>query len=85
MSPASLVEITHLNISFGASKVVDNVSMTLKQGEITTLIGPNGAGKTTLVKAVLGFYLRTAGLLSAHQRCESAICLRNFRSMPLFR
>ena len=63
MSPASLVEITHLNISFGANKVVDNVSMTLKQGEITTLIGPNGAGKTTLVKAVLGLLSPNSGVI----------------------
>lgn len=63
MSPASLVDITNLNIEFGASKVIDNVSMTLNQGEITTLIGPNGAGKTTLVKAVLGLLSPTGGTI----------------------
>jgi len=63
MSPANLVEITALNISFGSNSVIDNVSMTLKPGEITTLIGPNGAGKTTLVKAVLGLLSPTSGTI----------------------
>ncbi|MBR9869075.1 MAG: zinc ABC transporter ATP-binding protein ZnuC [Oceanospirillales bacterium] len=63
MSPANLVEITGLNISFGNNSVVENVSMALKRGEITTLIGPNGAGKTTLVKAVLGLLSPTSGTI----------------------
>ena len=63
MSPANLVEITGLSIHFGNNTVIDNISMTLKQGEITTLIGPNGAGKTTLVKAVLGLLSPSAGII----------------------
>ncbi|WP_428034603.1 zinc ABC transporter ATP-binding protein ZnuC [Amphritea sp.] len=61
MSPANLVEINGLNISFGENSVINNVSMVLKPGQITTLIGPNGAGKTTLVKAVLGLLSPTSG------------------------
>ncbi|WP_299199510.1 zinc ABC transporter ATP-binding protein ZnuC [uncultured Amphritea sp.] len=61
MSPDNLVEITGLNISFSENSVIENVSMVLKPGQITTLIGPNGAGKTTLVKAVLGLLSPTSG------------------------
>lgn len=63
MSPAHLVEISDLNISFAKNTVVSDVSMVLRRGEITTLIGPNGAGKTTLVKAVLGLLEPTSGVI----------------------
>ncbi|SEQ22798.1 zinc transport system ATP-binding protein [Amphritea atlantica] len=63
MNPANLVEISGLSISFGNNTVIDNISMALKQGEITTLIGPNGAGKTTLVKAVLGLLTPNEGVI----------------------
>ncbi|MCX7338023.1 MAG: ATP-binding cassette domain-containing protein [Alphaproteobacteria bacterium] len=44
-------------------KILDNVSFTLKQGEILTIIGPNGAGKTTLLKVILGLIQPTTGTL----------------------
>jgi len=64
MSPAHLVEIENLNIHFGENTVVSDVSMALRQGQITTLIGPNGAGKTTLVKAVLGLLEPSSGTIT---------------------
>ena len=50
----SLVELSNISVQFGERKALDNVSVNLKCGEITTLIGPNGAGKSTLVKVLLG-------------------------------
>ncbi|WP_070963530.1 zinc ABC transporter ATP-binding protein ZnuC [Vibrio sonorensis] len=49
-----LVELDKVSVRFGERQVLDNVSLTIKRGEITTLIGPNGAGKSTLVKVLLG-------------------------------
>jgi zinc transport system ATP-binding protein len=45
------------------SAILENVSFTLKKGEITTLIGPNGAGKSTLLKIILGILNPTSGTL----------------------
>lgn len=49
----SPLTINKLHKSFGAQHVLDDVSLSLKQGEIYGLIGLNGAGKTTMIKIML--------------------------------
>lgn len=49
-----LLEIRHLNKSFGGLKVTNDVSLALRAGIVTTLVGPNGAGKTTLFNLITG-------------------------------
>ncbi|WP_040975653.1 iron ABC transporter ATP-binding protein [Necropsobacter massiliensis] len=46
------IEIRNINKSYGGKKVVDNVSLTIPQGKITSFIGPNGAGKSTLLSII---------------------------------
>ena len=43
------IEIKHIHKSYGIKKVVDDVSLTIPTGKITSFIGPNGAGKSTLL------------------------------------
>jgi ABC-2 type transport system ATP-binding protein len=49
-----VIEAQGLNKSYGATRALDDVNLTVDRGRIVGLIGPNGAGKTTLLKAVLG-------------------------------
>ncbi|SEE68960.1 amino acid/amide ABC transporter ATP-binding protein 1, HAAT family [Arthrobacter alpinus] len=56
-----LVEVKNLTIQFGGLVALDNVSFTIKRGEILGLIGPNGAGKTTCFNAMTGVYKPTSG------------------------
>ena len=58
-----LVALDKVNKSFAGKLVLENVSIQLKQGEITTLIGPNGAGKSTLVRIVLGLLKPDSGTI----------------------
>ncbi|MEP6900157.1 MAG: ATP-binding cassette domain-containing protein, partial [Actinomycetota bacterium] len=44
---ADALSAFHLQKSYGRRRVVDNVSLAVKQGEIVGLLGANGAGKTT--------------------------------------
>jgi branched-chain amino acid transport system ATP-binding protein len=53
-APQPLLQVRHLNKSFGGNRAVDDVSFDLAAGELLALIGPNGAGKTTTFNMVNG-------------------------------
>lgn len=58
---APLLRAEHLSVRYNGRLALEDVSLSVGEGEIVTLIGPNGAGKTTLVKAVLGLVQPSAG------------------------
>lgn len=62
-SPASLVVETHgLTKRYGKQSVaVDNLTMTVRRGEVYGFLGPNGAGKTTTIRMLLGLIRPSAG------------------------
>src|SRR5215211_5477562 len=51
-----ILELRHVNKSFGAVQVLHDVDFTIRAGEVTALVGDNGAGKSTLVKCVAGIH-----------------------------
>ncbi|MBV9415474.1 MAG: ATP-binding cassette domain-containing protein, partial [Solirubrobacterales bacterium] len=53
-----VIEVTGLRKTYGATIAVDEVSFTVRAGEIFGILGRNGAGKTTTVECITG--LRTA-------------------------
>jgi ABC-2 type transport system ATP-binding protein len=57
----AIVEADALVKQFRGVKVVNNMSLTLKEGTITGFIGPNGAGKTTTIKMILGLLRPDSG------------------------
>lgn len=50
-------------MSFGAVKIIDDLSFDVKRGETFGLLGSNGSGKTTTIRALLGIYVPTSGEL----------------------
>jgi len=56
-----LVQVEHLTKTFDGFKAVDDVSFSIRRGEILGLLGPNGAGKTTTIQMVLGLITPSAG------------------------
>jgi ABC-type uncharacterized transport system ATPase subunit len=60
-----MLSLSHISKSYGATRVVDDVSLTITPGEIVGLIGENGAGKTTLMRIVAGEIEPDAGEIVA--------------------
>lgn len=53
--------VQHVTKRYGPQKAVDDVSFTVKTGEILGFLGPNGAGKTTTMKAITGYLAPDSG------------------------
>lgn len=49
-----LLEVTHLRVSYDKAVLINDLSMSVDQGELVSLVGPNGAGKSTLLRAITG-------------------------------
>ena len=60
----NVLEVRNLTKRYGDKAVVDNVSLTIKQGDIYGLIGQNGAGKTTFMRMVTSLSTPDAGEIS---------------------
>jgi len=58
-----MLAIEHVSKSFGATRAVDDVSLSIEAGEIVGLVGENGAGKTTLMRIVAGELTADAGTI----------------------
>jgi ABC-2 type transport system ATP-binding protein len=59
--PGIPLAVDSLIIRYGDRIAVDNLSFTIRPGQIFGLLGPNGAGKTSTLKAILGLVEKTAG------------------------
>lgn len=56
-----MIEVINLTKQFGSKRAVDNLSFTVKQGEVLGFLGPNGAGKSTTMRMITGFIPPTSG------------------------
>lgn len=57
----TILEMKQISKAFPGVKALDNVSLTLKKGQVLALIGENGAGKSTLMKILSGAYKQDSG------------------------
>jgi multiple sugar transport system ATP-binding protein len=55
------ITLNHLNKEFGSSRVVDDLSLQINDGEFVVLLGPSGCGKTTTLPMIAGLEQATAG------------------------
>ena len=56
-----MIEVQGLVKRYGSAKAVDNLSFTVKPGQVTGFLGPNGAGKSTTMRLILGLAQPDAG------------------------
>jgi ABC-2 type transport system ATP-binding protein len=63
MPEALMVEVRSLTKRFGPQVAVDDLTFSIRDGEIFGLLGPNGAGKTTTIRMLLGLVRPSQGLI----------------------
>ena len=56
-----MIEVKNLTKRYGNKLAVDDISFTVKEGEIVGFLGPNGAGKSTTMNILTGYLSATAG------------------------
>jgi branched-chain amino acid transport system ATP-binding protein len=56
-----MLNVSNLQASYGAAKVLFDISLSIGSGEVVTLLGRNGMGKTTTISAIMGLIHPTAG------------------------
>jgi len=61
MAAGSLLEVDGVTVRFGGLTALDDVSLSVADGEVVGVIGPNGAGKTTVFNVICGFVRPSAG------------------------
>ena len=59
-----MIEIKNLTKRYGQIRAVDDISLTIKKGEILGFLGPNGAGKSTTMNILTGYISATSGSVS---------------------
>lgn len=64
---SAAVYVKQVTYQIGKRRILDQISLTMKQGTITGLLGPNGAGKTTLLSLILGLRPPSAGTITVFQ------------------
>jgi len=97
--PMPLLDVRGLSLRFGGICAIDDLSMAVYDGEITSIIGPNGAGKTSLFNCLTGFYKPSTGSIvlthpvhgpmrlhemQCHHVASKAQVLRTFQNIRLF-
>ena len=88
-----MMTLENLSKHFGGVRAVEDVSLTIREGEIFGLIGPNGSGKSTTVNLITGLYTPTTGrvtldghdltALAQHERTALGVA-RTFQNIRLF-
>lgn len=83
MPPDDIVEIDHLNTRFGAAVVHEDVSLTVRRGEIFALVGASGCGKSTLLREIILLQRPVSGSIRVFGR--EVIGLSDEEALPLRR
>jgi ABC-type branched-subunit amino acid transport system ATPase component len=79
------LEATGITRRFGNLVALDNVSASLRKGEIHGLIGPNGSGKTTFLNILSGFYEPNAGDIAIDGRKISRATVQDRSALGIAR
>ncbi len=93
MTHQQMLTVEHLGLQIGGARIIDDVSLSVSEGEMLGVIGPNGAGKTTLFNLISGVLKPTEGTVELegrnvtsepiHRRARAGLG-RTFQTSSLF-
>ncbi len=66
-----IVQLEHVRIEYGKRTILQDLNMTVNEGEFIAILGPNGAGKSTLMRVLLGLMRPSAGHVQVFGRTPS--------------
>lgn len=78
----SLLEMSHIKKSFDGFGVLEDISLTVEEGEVLAIIGPSGSGKSTLLRCATNLETPDAGEI--HYEGEFGLVFQNFNLFPHF-
>ncbi|EHL1290277.1 TPA: ATP-binding cassette domain-containing protein, partial [Escherichia coli] len=90
MSQKNFVELRNVTKRFGSNRVIDNINLTIPQGQMVTLLGPSGCGKTTILRLVAGLEKPSEGQIFidgedvTHRSIQQRDICMVFQSYALF-
>ncbi len=68
MAKETLLQLKNISVNYGGVKALDDVSVSIDEGEIVAFMGPNGAGKSTILKSIFGLAPIHSGQILWHQK-----------------
>ena len=74
-----VISVKHLQKSYGAQRVLDDVTFTVTDEQITCVMAPSGIGKTTLLRILMGLEQPDSGTVSLPQDCRWATVFQEDR------
>ena len=77
-----MLEISHLTLSYGEKRVLEDFSLTLPLEGVTVLSGPSGCGKTTLMRCIAGLERPQVGTVAGLSPRETAFLFQEDRLFP---
>ena len=77
-----MLEISHLTLSYGEKRVLEDFSLTLPLEGVTVLSGPSGCGKTTLMRCIAGLERPQGGTVAGLSPRETAFLFQEDRLFP---
>lgn len=77
------LSIRNVNHWFGSNRVLHNINLDIKAGQITAIVGPSGCGKSTLLRAIIGTHPPNEGVITIHSDGIDQNCLSPNRNIGI--